>query len=342
MRIPALLPTVFIASVTASSLLAQDPQRITRVGPGTIIGPGSTYFYSSGSEQRAIIGVSTTNSATSRDTLGVLVSSVRTGSPADKAGIEEGNRIASINGVSLRLAAADVGDEAMAGVLSRRLQRELDKLRPGDAVDLAVNANGQTKNLKVTTIAPPDLNEQWRRSASWDDRATLGINIGLTGSSRDSIGVFVMSVEDNGPAAKAGIEEGSRIASINGVDLRGRSRDQDDYYVRVSAVSRLERELSRAKPGDEVDLRVYANGQFKNVKVKTVSTADLPRRNRTVTVTGGDNFAFTPGMLRFDNNFGVDIGDHVRRALEEAKVGVARGMDGMRAFTRIGGGRIDW
>ena len=96
MRIPALLPTVFMASVTASSLLAQDP-RIVRVGPGTIIGPGSSYFYSRG-EARAIIGVSTTNSATSRDTLGVLVSSVRADSPADKAGIEEGNRIASING----------------------------------------------------------------------------------------------------------------------------------------------------------------------------------------------------------------------------------------------------
>ena len=43
----------------------------------------------------------------------------------------------------------------------------------------------------------------------------------MTGSSRDTLGVFVMSVEDGGPAAKAGIEEGTRIASINGVDVRG-------------------------------------------------------------------------------------------------------------------------
>jgi len=157
MRVPALLPTVFIASVAASALAAQDP-RITRIGPGAIsIGGGGGGWFSE--EPRAVIGVSTTNGANSRDTLGVLVSSVRAGSPAEKAGIEEGNRISSINAVSLKLAAADVGDDQMAGVMSRRLSRELDKLRPGDEIDLRVYAGGQTKNVKIKTIAPSDLYE---------------------------------------------------------------------------------------------------------------------------------------------------------------------------------------
>ena len=59
--------------------------------------------------------------------------------------------------MSLKLAAADVGDEQMAGVMSRRLSRELDKLKPGDEVELRVYANGQTKTMKVKTIAPADL-----------------------------------------------------------------------------------------------------------------------------------------------------------------------------------------
>jgi len=197
MRIPALLPTVFIASAAASALAAQE-SRITRVGPGTVLAPRGFAFFSN--EPRAIIGVSTTNAATSRDTLGVLVSTVRAGSPADKAGIEEGNRIASINGVSLRLSAADVGDDAMAGVLSRRLQRELDKLNPGDDVDLQVVANGQTKTMKIKTVAPPDIHETLRRP---DDRATLGLNLAVTGSSRDSIGVFVLSVQVREVAIRA-------------------------------------------------------------------------------------------------------------------------------------------
>ena len=114
MRVPALLPTVFIASAAASALLAQQP-RVTRIPPNTIIGAGPGQFRFFTDEPRAVIGVSTTSASTSRDTLGVLVSTVRSGSPAEKAGIEEGNRIASINNVSLKLAAADVGDDQMAG-----------------------------------------------------------------------------------------------------------------------------------------------------------------------------------------------------------------------------------
>ena len=70
----------------------------------------------------------------------------------------------------------------------------------------------------------------------------------VTGSARDSLGVFVVSVDDSGPAAKAGIQEGDRIASINGTDLRTRgSRDPDAEALRGTAeISRVERVISPA------------------------------------------------------------------------------------------------
>src|SRR4029078_1652100 len=135
----------------------------------------------------------------------------------------------------------------------------------------------QGKTWKVKTVPPDDLYATSRATASRrvDERATLGINLAVTGSPRDSIGVFVMSVEDGGPAAKAGIEEGSRIASVNGVDLRGKtSRDEEDYALRTSKVNRLHREIDRVKPGDDVDLRVYYNGQYRNLKVKAGRLSD--------------------------------------------------------------------
>src|SRR3954468_2114713 len=139
MRLFALLPTVLAASAVASGN-AQNP-RIIAGRPGAVYMPGGRGF-SWNEDPRAVIGVTTSGAATTRDTLGVLVSSVRSGSPAEKAGLEEGNRIASVNGVSLKLSAADVGDPDMAGVMTRRLSRELDKLKPGDDVDLRVYANG--------------------------------------------------------------------------------------------------------------------------------------------------------------------------------------------------------
>jgi S1-C subfamily serine protease len=60
------------------------------------------FGFSTADPDRAVLGVSTTSDGR-RDTLGVLVTSVTEGSPADKAGIEEGNRIGAVNGVNLKL-----------------------------------------------------------------------------------------------------------------------------------------------------------------------------------------------------------------------------------------------
>ena len=333
MRFLALTP----ALLAATALAAQNPPRTIRIEPGSgmaRVAMGSP---------RAVIGITTSSGSSSRDTLGVLVNSVRTNGPADKAGIEEGSRIASINGVSLKLNAADVGDEDMAGVMTRRLTRELDKLKPGDEVDLGVYANGQTKSIKVKTVDPNDLFEATTRR-SFDERATLGLQLASTGSRRDTLGVFVVGVDDGGPAAKAGIEEGSRIASINNVDVRTRrSSDEDEWVLRSSNIQRLEREVSRLKPGDDVTLRVYFNGQYKNVTFKAVRASDLPRRNRAMTIMGGDNFVM-PAMRLPDIEFNsVEIGDKIRRAIDGAALAGTAAVGGaLNGFGRGFGNRVSW
>jgi S1-C subfamily serine protease len=283
----------------------------------------------------AVIGVTTNAAATDRDTLGVLVSSVRPGSPAEKAGIEEGDRIAAINGVSLKLAAVDVGAYEMAGSMTRRLTRELDKLKPGDDVELRVYSGGQTKTIRVKTMPPADL-ERSVEARSDADRATLGIQLAITGNARDTIGVFVMSVEDGSPAAKAGIEEGSRIASIDGVDVRERrTADADDYMARMNNTNRLQRELARVKPGDDVELRVYFNGQYRAVKLKAARASDLPRR-RSMTIISNDN-SLMPAMAPMLDRLAIDA-PMLRGELRSA-------LDGMRGaavmMPRIGN-RVSW
>lgn len=306
--------------LVAAALPASAQVNVLRVPGG---GYATAFGGGSNDAARVAIGVTTTSSVTSRDTLGVLVTSVRSGSPADKAGIGEGDRITSINGVSLKLAAADIEEYEMAGAMSRRLARELNKLHVGDEVELRLYSNGQNKTLRVKTVAPDDVYESPARRRQ-SDRATLGLNIGATGSSRDTLGVFVMSVEDGGPAAKVGIEEGSRIASINGVDLRGRhDADEDDYVLRTANVSRLEREIGKLNPGDEADLRVYYNGQYKNVKVKSVRAGDLPRRGRAITILGGDTFfdPLPPVAARMPTEIGRTITSELGRAFGRVGIG---------------------
>lgn len=270
--------TLFLALVVAalpSAAMAQET-RVYRTEP-----QARGFAYSFGSEDdadRAVIGI-TTSSGSARDTLGILIGAVQPGGPAEKAGLEEGNRIASINGVNLRLAVADVGDWDVSGALTRRFTREMGKLKAGDEVDLRVySGGGQFKNVKLKTVAYEDLYRATRRVRfDADERAAIGVSLGSSGSKRDTLGVLIVGLNDDGPAAKAGLEEGNRIASIGAVDLRVSREDAGDGMLAGVKVQRLQRELEKIKPGDEIELKVYSEGRTRTVKIKTVPLSDLTR-----------------------------------------------------------------
>ena len=223
---------------------------------------------------RSMIGV-TTSSTGIRDTLGLLVTSVTPDGPADKAGIVEGNRIAAINGVNLRLAAADAGQEDMQGITARRLTRELAKTEPGTEVELRVYADGQWKTVKVKTVSPDSLMPVRMRRDAADDRAVLGLELNPSGSKRDTLGVLIISLHEDGPAEKAGLVEGDRIAAVNGTDVRVRHDDAGDNWVSGAMVSRFQRAMRAVKPGDKVELRVWSGGQMKTVQVTAAKASDV-------------------------------------------------------------------
>ena len=273
-----------VAAAVPAAAGAQDT-RVYRAEPGGAIARAFGNGFAYGVEEdydRPVIGI-TTSSGSARDTLGVLIGSIQAGGPAEKAGLEEGNRIAAINGVNLRLAAADVGDWDMSGIMTRRFTREMAKLKAGDEVDLRVYSNGQFRNVKLKTVAYEDLYRASRARTTRiddEDRAVLGVQLGSSGSKRDTLGVLVTWLNDSGPAAKVGLEEGNRIQAIGSVDLRVSRDDAGDALLASVKVTRLQRELEKIRPGDEVDLKVYSDGRVRSVKVKTVSAYEMNRANR--------------------------------------------------------------
>ena len=227
-------------------------------------------------EDRAVLGINTGSSG-DRDTLGLLIMSVTPGSPAEKAGLEEGNRIAAINGVNLRLSREDAGERDMHGLTSRRLTREMGKVKAGDEVTLRVWKDGAYRDIKIKTVAADELRPRrvsWS-SDDWTDRPMLGLNLGSSGSRRDTLGVLIMGLTEGGPAEKAGLVEGDRIQSVNGVNVRVAAEDAGDGYVSSARSHRLSRELQKAKVGEAVELRVWSGGQVKTVRLTPVRAGDL-------------------------------------------------------------------
>ena len=136
----------------------------------------------------------------------------------------------------------------------------------------------------------------YRMDSAMAKRAALGLELRTTGTRRDTLGVFVEAVTPKGPAETAGIIEGDRIASINGVDLRTSAADTDDSYANGLAAHRLSREVQKLSPGSRVNLRVYSGGRLRDVQVTAGKASDVMRL--------GNRFRFMmpgmDGMMNFD------------------------------------------
>lgn len=114
-------------------------------------------------QSRAVLGLSTQSSG-ARDSLGLLIVEVVPGGPADKAGLQEGDRIMAINGVNLKLAPGDAGQPDMRGLTTRRLVRAMEKVKAGDDVKLSIYADGSTRSMALKTARAGDVyKDEWGR-----------------------------------------------------------------------------------------------------------------------------------------------------------------------------------
>jgi len=149
---------------------------------------------------------------------GALVAAVSEGSPADEAGVRQGDIILSVNGT--------------AAETPRDVSRMIADLRPGEEATLGLWRDGREEKLtfpvgrmegEQTAMAETPESPAGKDAAvaelgievaTLDDatRAELGLPQGETG-------VVVTGVDAEGPAAGKGIETGDVILSVNQTDV---------------------------------------------------------------------------------------------------------------------------
>jgi predicted metalloprotease with PDZ domain len=293
-------PTVWIPMAAVALAASSNAQTVRPIAPRPLPLTRLTF---AGEPSGARIGVYLGDDGV-RDTAGVLITSVVKDGPADKAGLKEGDRITAIGSVNLKLTRDDAEDPSLTGMMNRRLVRELDKKKPGDEVELHVWSGTASKTLRIKSVSSRDLETateptQLRAlSTVRSDRPALGVSLGGAVTKRDTLGVFISAVTPDGPAEKAGVVEGDRIARINGVDLRVAGPDAGDAELSRAHMNRFSRELEKVKAGDVVTLTVVSGGRSRDVKVTAIKASDLPRSDNEFLFDGG---SFTmPRMLMPD------------------------------------------
>ena len=140
-----------------------------------------------------------------KDTKGVLVSQVMPDTPAEKAGMKQGDVIASINGKPVETAAA--------------LRNEVAMKAPGTAVKVGVIRDGKEKTLSVKV---EKMSEDLLTSSRSESIRDLGMSVSaLTKELAEQYGlenekgVVVTGVEQGSLAARAGIRQGMLIKEVN-------------------------------------------------------------------------------------------------------------------------------
>ena len=151
---------------------------------------------------------------------GAIVDQVNAGSPAEKAGLKQGDVILKVSGQAI--------DN------SNSLRNRVSELAPGTAITLDVFRHGENRQLTAALgeMTPEEQSAPASQSAKTGD---LGMTLESLTSSlasqfnvpRGTTGVVVTAVDPSSSAAQAGMRSGDVITQLNGqaIDSPSKARE---------------------------------------------------------------------------------------------------------------------
>lgn len=191
-----------------------------------------------------------------KDTAGVLVSNVRAGSSADKAGVKRGDIITAINGEKIE--DSNVLRNKVAGTL------------PGSEIKLTITREGNPVELTATldeynvdgagTAAPEGQNPNAPNAQPQGGKLGLSLqpvtpSVAKQLGINEGEGLVVTDVDEAGPSAEAGISRGDVVLEINRVPVKS----VDDVQAALERAGERPVLMLVARRGGTVYLTVRPN-----------------------------------------------------------------------------------
>lgn len=211
---------------------------------------------------KALLGV-----ITEKDERGAKINNVSKESAAEKAGLQKDDIITKVN------------DDKIEN--SDDLIKAIGKYNPDDEIKINYLRDGKSKNTKATLLKN---NAKVVRAFSWNSndepfeitppmppaqnfnfnqfnrahKPKLGFKIQDT---EEGNGVKILEIENETPAAKAGLQKDDIITEINGSEIK--------------SVDTIKDKLADAKDGDVLKIKFTRNGTTQNTEVK------IPKKLKT-------------------------------------------------------------
>ncbi len=188
---------------------------------------------------------------------GASVNSVTKNSPAEKAGLKEGDVITKVGSTHID----DAND----------LVEAIGKYKPEDKITITYKRDNKENNITVTLEKNKTQTFNWNNSdnvfknfsLNWNDnKPRLGLRVQ---DLENNTGVKVIDVnDDDSPAAKAGLHEDDVITQVNGKN--------------VQSVKDVKDQLADVKPGDDVKINYQRGSAAQTATIhipKPLQTSDL-------------------------------------------------------------------
>lgn len=162
---------------------------------------------------------------------GAVVAAIMEDSPAEKAGLQQGDVITKVNGKSVENSA--------------EIRKNIVNKNPGTSVDLGVIRDGKDMTIKVVLGEAPS---EQPVAASKEESSTAKKNaerlgMGIANLSRDLAqkygfnakegGVVITSIDQNGPAFRGGLREGDVIKRVGRTDIKS-TKEFSDAVNKIS------------------------------------------------------------------------------------------------------------
>ncbi|KFQ30080.1 Na(+)/H(+) exchange regulatory cofactor NHE-RF3, partial [Mesitornis unicolor] len=271
-----------------------------------------------------------------KDTAGHLIRNVEKNSPAENAGLKDGDRVLRVNGVFVdKKEHAQVveivknsGNSVVLLVLDGASYQKAEK----EGVNLEeLGQTASTGQQQEQQSPPPMANgaitavPQPRLCYLVKEEKGYGFSLKTTEGQK---GLFIVELSSQGAAAKAGVQNNDRLIEINGKNV-----ENDTHEEVVEKVKKSENHVMFLLSNEETDH--YYKSQKMLLSRESASLRLLPLKPRVIEIQKGKNgYGF---YLRMEQN----TGGHVIKDIDSGSPAAKAGLKDNDILVAVNGEQVD-